>query len=85
MKNKIMLVLAISVGIAMGSVLTACSNSNNQAQASGNNYLKYCGKQCVCDNGKYIEVYEDTQHKKIIYVGSDGYQHPITISVSDAK
>jgi hypothetical protein len=85
MKNKIILSLAILVGIGMGSVITACSNISSQTQANENDYLKYCGKQRVFNNGKYVEVYEDIQHKKVVYVGSDGFEHPITISVSDLK
>lgn len=84
MKKKSILSLAILIGISIGSITTACNNKSNQVQASENGYLKYCGRQKVCGD-KNVEVYEDTQHNKVIYVGTDGFQHPIAISVSDLK
>ncbi|GCD11688.1 Vmc-like lipoprotein signal peptide domain-containing protein [Clostridium tagluense] len=84
MKKKVILSLAILMGIGIGSIVTACNNKENHVQAGENSYLKYCGVQTVCDD-KTIEIYEDTQHNKVVYVGTDGFQHPITISVSDLK
>lgn len=51
-----------------------------------NGYLKYCGSQDIGgDTGraiKRIEVYEDTEHDKIVYVSI--YQgYGVSVSVTD--
>lgn len=84
MKKKLVIGLTILVGIGIGSLMTACSSKTNQAQASEPGYLTYCGSQSVCGD-KRVEVYEDTEHNKVVYIATDGFQHPISVAVSDLK
>lgn len=71
MKNKGILSLAVLIGIGIGSIFTSCNNRDNEIRANENDYLKYCGKQTVM-RSKIVEIYEDKQHKKVIYVVDDG-------------
>jgi hypothetical protein len=66
MKTKI---ISILIGMGIMGILVGCGQAIQSAKASENGYLKYCGSQRIDDNNnKQIEVYEDTEHNKIIYV-----------------
>lgn len=81
MKKKIVLCLVMLMGIGVGSLLTACGSKSNQVQASEPGYLTYCGSQSVCGD-KRVEVYEDKVHHKVVYIATDGFQHPISIATA---
>lgn len=91
---KIKRILKLLACIISISTFTACGNNylNNKANDSNTKvaekgYLKYCGEQKLSDErggNKYIEIYEDAIHNKIVYVGTNDQQNQlITISVSD--
>lgn len=46
--------------------------------------LKYCGQQQVDDYRK-VYVYEDNEHKKIIYFANDLSGHSVSVAVTDMK
>lgn len=82
-KRLLVMSLALVSGLIVGTILQSCSDENNvQAAQQEQNYLKYCGTQNVTKN-KLVYVYEDTEHNKVVYVASDGYDHPISIAVTD--
>lgn len=67
MKTKI---VSILIGMAIMGVLVGCGQAISNANAGTNGYLKYCGLQENLFGNQYkqIEVYEDTEHGKIVYV-----------------
>lgn len=67
MKDK---VVGILVGMLIMGTLAGCGQAIQTASAGENGYLKYCGKQRnVFDNQfTQVEVYEDTEHGKIVYL-----------------
>lgn len=83
MKSKI---ISILIGIGIMGVLVGCSQVANADQADKNGYLQYCGSQNVfndvCQMTKRIEVYEDTEHDKIVYV-SIYNNYTLDIAVTD--
>lgn len=81
MKSKI---ISILVGMGIMGILVGCGQVINTVQASEDGYLKYCGTQNIFEdtNGitKRIEVYEDTEHGKLVYVSLyPGYRLDLTV------
>lgn len=71
MKSKI---ISILIGMGIMGVLVGCGQAIKTVQAGENGYLKYCGSQKVGandndpNNTKRIEIYEDIEHDKVVYV-----------------
>lgn len=83
MKSRIINIL---IGMGIMGIFTGCGQVVKTAMADENGYLKYCGSQKVFEDvgrtDKRIEVYEDTQHNKVIYVSM--YQsYSMDIDVTD--
>lgn len=73
------------LGIAgiMSLSLVSCFAETPKA-SNKENYLKYCGEQQV-DDYKKVYVYEDNEHKKIIYFANDSSGHSVSVAVTDMK
>lgn len=83
MKSKI---ISILIGMGIMGVLNGCGQTINTVQAIANGYLKYCGSQNVDGAIKRIEVYEDTEHDKVVYVSLyQGYGVGIAVTDNNSK
>lgn len=88
MNKKICLILSIVSLLSIESTFIGCKSysQGEKVQAKETQYMEYCGIQTVFgDEDKTVEVYEDTKHNKVTYTASDGFQHSISVSVSDLK
>lgn len=89
MKSKI---ISILIGMGIMGVLVGCGQAINTARADEEGYLKYCGSQNVFNintvggSMKRIDVYEDTEHDKVVYVSLyQGYNVDIAVTDNNSK